>query len=133
MPLWQRQEVQEVLWTRQVSDKPVYVPLEQARFIRDMSFPHKVARSLSQEYALKVAQYKPDVGKNSKPTSSLKPQQLRLVELAEAQQAYILTRTGAIQGSPWALVFPQELPNEELLPLVVAELHRRGLLGHGDV
>lgn len=84
---------------------------------------------LSQEYGLKVAQYKPDVGKNSRRTHPyLKPRQLELVELAETQQAFILTRTSALRVSPWALVFPQELTNEELLPLVVAELQSRGML-----
>jgi hypothetical protein len=109
---------------------PVYTSLaEGAGFVRDQSFPHQLARSLSLEYGLKIAQFKPRRGKkNVSQWPGLKPQQAELALLAEQYQVYILTRTQALAVSPWALVFPQELPNKELLPIVVTELQQRGLL-----
>lgn len=108
----------------------VYTPLtEGARFLRDTSFPHQVARSLSLDYGLKIAKFKPKVGKKREsPLPGLKPQQAELIQQAEQYEAYIFTRTQALAASPWSIVFPQELPNEELLELVVAELRERGLL-----
>lgn len=108
----------------------VYTPLAAgARLIRDTSFPHQVARSLSVDYGLTIARFKPKVGKQRQsPIAGLKPQQAELVLQAEQYQAFILTRTQALASSPWGIVFPQELPNEELLEVVVAELQRRGLL-----
>ncbi|NLW18001.1 MAG: hypothetical protein GX033_10275 [Firmicutes bacterium] len=108
----------------------VYTPLtDGARFIRDTSFPHQVARSLSLNYGLKIAKFKPKVGKQHlSPIPGLKPQQAELVQQAEKFEAHILTRTQALAASPWSIVFPQELPNEELLEVVVAELDKRGLL-----
>jgi hypothetical protein len=113
-----------------VEARPVFTRLtDGARFIRDMSFPHQVARALAREQGLAVAEFKPRVGKHrnsSRP--GLKPQQVELLELAEQYQAFVLTRTKALGVSPWALVFPQEVPNEELMRQVLAELRARQLL-----
>lgn len=108
----------------------MYTPLAVgARLIRDTSFPHQVARSLSLDYGLTIARFKPKVGKKRQSAiAGLKPQQAELVLQAEQSQAFILTRTQALAISPWAIVFPQEVPNEKLLELVVAELQRRELL-----
>lgn len=108
----------------------IYTPLaEGARFLRDTSFPHQVARNLVLDYGLKIAKFKPKVGKKREsPLPGLKPQQAELVQQAEEYGAYILTRTQAFAATPWGIVFPQELPNEELLLVVVGELSRRGLL-----
>lgn len=109
----------------------VYTPLpEGARFIRDTSFPHQVARRLSLDWGLKIARFQPRVGKHSggHVSKGLRPQQAELVRLAEQYQAYILTRTQALAVSPLALVFASEIPNEQLLEQVVLELKRRQLL-----
>ncbi|HBK85757.1 MAG TPA: hypothetical protein DDZ53_06990 [Firmicutes bacterium] len=109
---------------------PVYTSLaDGAEFIRDTSFPHQVARTLCLEYGLKIAKFKPKVGKKTESAfPGMKPQQAELALQAEQYQAFILTRTQALAASPWGLVFPQELPNEVLLDLVLAELKRRRIL-----
>lgn len=108
----------------------VYTPLDEgARFIRDTSFPHRVARSLSLDYGLKIARFKPKVGKKSDSTRrGLKPQQAELADLAEKYQAFILSRTQALAASSWGIVFPQELPNELLLEVVLETLRQKKLL-----
>lgn len=94
-----------------------------------MSFPHQIARRLSLECGLLIADFRPRVGKHRhSPRPGLKPQQVELLEQAEAHQAFVLTRTKALAVSPWAIVFPQELPNDELWPHVLAELGARLLL-----
>lgn len=104
-----------------------------ATLIRDQSFPHQVARALCLEHGLKVAEFKPRVGKHSQSSRpGLKPQQVELLQLAEQHQAYVLTRTRALGVSRWALVFPSEIPNQELLQQVLAELRARHLLNEGE-
>jgi len=116
--------------SEQTQPQRVYTPLDAGgRFIRDMSFPHQVARRLSLECGLPIANFHPRVGKHRlSPRPGLKPQQVELLEQAEAHQAFVLTRTKALTASPWAIIFPQELPNDELWQHVMAELGARQLL-----